>query len=106
MSAVPNFQPQFGGVNVRTGNVIPFYFDFKGSPVARKIEEVLKAIKDQPNEEFENIMHEVIQANYCQSVEYKRRGRRRWLWGAYEEEPGEKVSIHIRGHYCSLSSIR
>jgi len=102
MSALPNFDPQFGVLNVRTGNIIPFYFDFKGSPVAKKVEEVLNLKKEQPDKDFTNIMHEVIQANYCQSAEYKRRGRRRWLWGLYEEEPGEKVTISIRGHYCSL----
>lgn len=76
----------------------------KAGPVAKKIEEVLKAKQERPQEDISRIIYDIADANRCMSFDYKRRGRRRWIWGLYEAEPEEKVSISIRGHFCGRTS--
>ncbi len=103
MSALPNFDPQIGGINIRIGQLIPFYFDLDKGPVKKKLQEVFKEKKKQQEKDIDGIIREVCEANKCQSVEYKRRGKRKLLWGFYEAEPEEKISISIRGHFCAVS---
>lgn len=105
MLALSNFGPEISGIKIQ--QLIPFYFDFtQEGPVTKKLQEVLKVLKEKKkrqNKDIEGIIREVCEANKCQSVEYKRRGKRKWLWGAYEAEPEEKISISIRGHFCAVS---
>lgn len=102
MSALPNFDPQTGIINIRQLKLLSLYFDFEKGPVAKKLREVFKEKKKRQGGNIANIIREVAEANKCQTVEYKRSGKRKWLWGLYEAEPEEKLSISIRGHYCSL----
>lgn len=96
-------QADFSGIKIQ--QLIPLYFDIsKGGPVAKKVEEVLKAKQERLQEDISRIISDVADANRCMSFDYKRRGRRRWIWGLYEAEPEEKVSISIRGHFCGRTS--
>ena len=97
MSAMPNFEPSV----FKIGQFIPFYLDFSSSPVAKKLHEVLEEKKKRRVEDIAGIISEVCKANICQKVEYKRRGKRRLLWGIWEEEPAEEMSISIMGHFDS-----
>lgn len=97
MSAMPNFEPSF----VKVGKLIPFYLDFSSGPAAKKLGEVLKEKEKREAEGIEGIISEVCRANICQKSKYKRRGKRRLLWGLWEEEPVEEVSISIMGHFDS-----
>lgn len=96
----PSFGTEFSGVKI--DKFISLTFDItKGSPVAKKIKEILEAKQKSPEEDFGEVISEVAEANKCQSLVYERRGKRKILWGLYEEGPVEKVSITIRAHYCA-----
>lgn len=101
MSAPFNFEPQISLIRIQ--QLLAFYSDFEKGPVAKKLQEVFKEKKKRQEEDIADIIREVAEANKCQSIDYKRRGKRRWLWGLFEAEPEERFSISIRGHYCALS---
>ena len=94
MLDMPKFEQSF----IKIGQLLPIYLDFGDGP-AKKLREVLKEKQKRPVKDVAGIVREVSQANICQRVKYRRRGKRRLLWGLWEEEPEEKVSISIRGHF-------
>jgi len=106
MSAQFSFDPRISGINIE--QLLSLHFDLtKGAPVVKKLEEVLSAKQKQPDADFGAIISQVTEANKCQTAEYKRRGKRKWLRGLlYEAEPEERVSISIRGHFSSLTPTR
>lgn len=99
MSAQPSFGSEISGIKIQP--ILSLHFDItKGGPVPKKVAEILKAKEKRPDEDIGGIISEVAEANKCQTLEYKRRGPRRVLWGLYEAGPEEKVSISIKGHFC------
>lgn len=98
MSAPLNFDPQIGIINLR--QLIAFTFEFQKEPIAKKIQEIIKERQKRQGESINDIICDVAEANRCLSIDYKRTGRRKLLWGLYETEPQEKLSISIRGHFC------
>lgn len=103
MSAPFNLDPQFGIVNIRQLQLLSLSFDLGRSPVAKKLQEVLEEKKKQREKDIADIIRDVAEANKCKKIEYKRRGKRKILWGLYEAEPEERISISIRGHYSAKS---
>lgn len=98
MSAQPDFSI------IKIGQLSLCFDTTKGGPVVKKVEEILKAMQERPQEDISRIINDVTNANRCMSYNYKRRGRRRWGWGFYEAEPEEEVAISIRGHFCGPTS--
>ena len=96
MSTPFNFE-QINLIMIR--QLLPFCSDFEKGPVVKKLQEVFKEKKKRQEKHLADIIHEVVEANKCQSIVYKRRGKRIWLGGLFKAEPEEELSISIRGHY-------
>jgi hypothetical protein len=102
MSVEPSFSSEVSGIKI--DKLLSLYFDLTTKvPIAQKIQDILKAKGNRPEEDFSKVISEVAEANKCTSVEYKRRGKRKILWGLYEGGPERKVTISIRAHYGGSS---